>query len=56
MLNLRGNQAPGIPNMGDSQAGPPSSNAGLGGFCNEEIRVPDKMVGLSKCELLFIQK
>lgn len=26
----------------------PNPVAGLGGICNEDIRVPDKMVGLSK--------
>lgn len=27
---------------------PPAVMAGMGGICNEDIRVPDKMVGLSK--------
>lgn len=29
---------------------------GLGAVQNEDIRVPDKMVGLSKCELFYIQE
>ncbi|XP_033226793.1 far upstream element-binding protein 1 isoform X2 [Belonocnema kinseyi] len=51
MIGLRG--GPGAP-MGDpnvqsrSAAQSPTAPLGLGGICNEDIRVPDKMVGLSK--------
>lgn len=38
-----GNQAPRITPPAAS-----ASMAGVGGICNEDIRVPDKMVGLSK--------
>lgn len=36
--------------LGDSgsQASRPQTSSSVGGICNEDIRVPDKMVGLSK--------
>ncbi|XP_011501071.1 PREDICTED: far upstream element-binding protein 3 isoform X4 [Ceratosolen solmsi marchali] len=52
LINLRGNTTPGIPtNINDSPisrpSGPTTPNpVALGGICNEDIRVPDKMVGL----------
>lgn len=54
MLNLRGNQTSGMsPNMSDSlipkSTGPSTPTIGI---CNEDVRVPDKMVGLSKSRLL----
>lgn len=44
LINLRGNST--APDQ-------PVSTAALGGICNEDIRVPDKMVGLSKSKLLL---
>lgn len=44
LLNLRGNS---------TAADQPVAAAALGGICNEDIRVPDKMVGLSKSKLLL---
>ena len=58
MIGLRG--GPGAP-MGDpnvqsrSAAQSPTAPLGLGGICNEDIRVPDKMVGLSKCQCHFMK-
>lgn len=55
LIGLRG--PPGNNSLGDSnnqggragQAGASSGPIGnVGGICNEDIRVPDKMVGLSK--------
>lgn len=55
LIGLRG--PPGSNSLGDSnnqsgRAGPTGSSSGpignVGGICNEDIRVPDKMVGLSK--------
>lgn len=55
LLNsLRGNAVSGLSGIGDSpiqrpSAGVTPTNPGvLGGICNEEINVPDKLVGLSK--------
>jgi hypothetical protein len=60
LISLRGNTTPGIPtNINDSPisrpSGPTTPNpVALGGICNEDIRVPDKMVGLSKSRLLLM--
>lgn len=48
LIGIRG---PGSNNsIGDSgsQASRQQASSSIGGICNEDIRVPDKMVGLSK--------
>lgn len=47
LLAIRG---PGGSSIGDSnsQGSRPQVSSSLSGICNEDIRVPDKMVGLSK--------
>lgn len=48
LLSIRG--GPGGNSIGDSgsQGSRPQVSSSLSGICNEDIRVPDKMVGLSK--------
>lgn len=48
LLGIRG--GPGSGSIGESgnQGARPQVSSNLGGICNEDIRVPDKMVGLSK--------
>lgn len=48
LLGIRGGPG-GNSSIGDagSQSRPQTSSS-VGGICNEDIRVPDKMVGLSK--------
>ena len=50
LIGMRGPGAPiGDPNVQSrSAAQSPTGLIGLGGICSEDIRVPDKMVGLSK--------
>ena len=52
MINMRPNVVPTAPDP-IKAAVSPSMTAGLGTICNEEIRVPDKMVGLSKFEFIL---
>lgn len=37
-----------IGDSGSQSSRPQTSSSSVGGICNEDIRVPDKMVGLSK--------
>jgi len=48
LIGIRG--GPGGTSIGDpgSQGSRPQVSSNVGGICNEDIRVPDKMVGLSK--------
>lgn len=50
LINIRG--GPGgnnsIGDSGSQSCRPQTSSSSVGGICNEDIRVPDKMVGLSK--------
>lgn len=48
LIGIRG--GPGGTSIGDpaSQGSRPPVSSSVGGICNEDIRVPDKMVGLSK--------
>jgi len=48
LIGIRG--GPPGNSLGDSsgQGSRPQVSSNLGGICNEDIRVPDKMVGLSK--------
>lgn len=47
LIGIRG--GPAGNSLGDAgQGSRPQVSSNLGGICNEDIRVPDKMVGLSK--------
>lgn len=49
LMGIRGGPGGNNP-IGDSGSQPPrpQTSSSVGGICNEDIRVPDKMVGLSK--------
>lgn len=47
---LRGGPSVPMPEPTRNVAQSPPGMGPMGGICNEDIRVPDKMVGLSKCK------